>query len=1177
MQGDFTRLATPRKGYVRVLQQQGRVALDADWNEESAIRERTARDHARDTVGDAAVMAADGPEGYGIIWAGGKLRVRRGRAYVDGILCELPTDTDLAGQPDLPDFAVPTIAPGDRFLAYLDVWQRHVTSLEDPALREVALGGADTTTRLKTVAQVKLLRVDGDPDRAFAKLARQDQPLPRLRTGTRPPPSSNGGLAPPGAGYVGAENRLYRVEVHERGHPFPVPRGAPGAVATPMKNPTPETTTLNVEGELLGRRWAEGQWVDIAVADDPSALARVLKAREVATAAPGTTGSYEIVVDAALKPSGTVTLRRVATVKWSRHNGSLQFGVERLADPTHAQVATLGRDEELGLRPKDWVEVLHDGSELRGEPGPLALVTAVDPQDRLVTVLADVALPPKASVPKLRRWDSEALPARVDQPLDLEDGVLVEFSHVWPEATPGSELRTGDYWAFWARSRTGTVQTLEPEQCPPLGPEHHYAKLALVTWPQAGADGASAPDILDLRTLFWPLAQAWSRRGNRGTTEDDFVGTTDAQPLELRVQGERALRIEPGTTPNLVGGHARNSVQPGAVGAAIGGGGAPDSENRVQAAFGTVAGGAGNLAGCPFGAVGGGQQNAAGNAPEDVHATVAGGYQNLAKSQSSVGGGALNKAQGKAATIAGGSTNTADGETASVGGGYQNGAKGLGATVAGGRGNAAAGDLATVGGGERNAAGTAPAERHATVAGGLQNVAKFQGTVGGGVLNKAQGPAATIAGGSTNTADGETASIGGGYLNAAKGKGSTIAGGRGNAAAGDLGTVGGGEGNAAGTQPTEAHATVAGGAQNTAKGKGSTIAGGRGNAAAGDLGTVGGGEGNAAGTQPTEAHATVAGGAQNTAKGKGATVAGGEGNLAEGVWSMVPGGAANRAAGQGSLAAGSRAKAMHDGAFVWADAQSSDFASTGPNQFLIRAQGGVGIGVPNPGFRLDVGERIRLRGGPGATTAGLWLFQTTAGNDRAFIGMFNDDIMGFWGNTGAGWRLLMHTGSGNLGVRKAPGPNALEVEGQASKAEAGQWLANSDARIKTDVRSIPDALGTLERLRPVQFRYTDAYRARHPGIRDMRYFNVVAQEFQQVFPDYVLAGGEDGLLQVDTHPMLITAVQAVKDLHALVRSQEARIGALESSLAVMQDEVNALRGELEPAHEGEQRAQAIAG
>ena len=70
---------------------------------------------------------------------------------------------------------------------------------------------------------------------------------------------------------------------------------------------------------------------------------------------------------------------------------------------------------------------------------------------------------------------------------------------------------------------------------------------------------------------------------------------------------------------------------------------------------------------------------------------------------------------------------------------------------------------------------------------------------------------------------------------------------------------------------------------------------------------------------------------------------------------MIPGGYANMAGGSGSFAAGSYAQATNTGAFVWSDVSTaSAFNSTGTNQFLIRASGGVGIGTNNPTAALQV-------------------------------------------------------------------------------------------------------------------------------------------------------------------------------------------------------------------------------
>jgi len=104
-----------------------------------------------------------------------------------------------------------------------------------------------------------------------------------------------------------------------------------------------------------------------------------------------------------------------------------------------------------------------------------------------------------------------------------------------------------------------------------------------------------------------------------------------------------------------------------------------------------------------------------------------------------------------------------------------------------------------------------------------------------------------------------------------------------------------------------------------------------------DYATVGGGDKNLA----SDYGATVGGGYSNDASGYGATVSGGGLNDASGAVAMVPGGFDNTAQGDYSFAAGVRAKAYHDGSFVWADSTFVDFASTADDQFLVRANGGA--------------------------------------------------------------------------------------------------------------------------------------------------------------------------------------------------------------------------------------------
>jgi hypothetical protein len=122
------------------------------------------------------------------------------------------------------------------------------------------------------------------------------------------------------------------------------------------------------------------------------------------------------------------------------------------------------------------------------------------------------------------------------------------------------------------------------------------------------------------------------------------------------------------------------------------------------------------------------------------------------------------------------------------------------------------------------------------------------------------------------------------------------------------------------------------------------------NVANGDSSAIGGGSQNT--TNGTSS--TIAGGFNNTAGGIGSAIGGGGSNNVDGDYGTVPGGANNEANGDYSFAAGRRAMALHDGAFVWGDHSDADFSSTSTDQFLIRAGGGVGIGTSQPLGVLDV-------------------------------------------------------------------------------------------------------------------------------------------------------------------------------------------------------------------------------
>ncbi len=159
---------------------------------------------------------------------------------------------------------------------------------------------------------------------------------------------------------------------------------------------------------------------------------------------------------------------------------------------------------------------------------------------------------------------------------------------------------------------------------------------------------------------------------------------------------------------------------------------------------------------------------------------------------------------------------------------------------------------------------------------------------------------------------------------------------------------------------------------------------------------------------------------------------------------------------------------------------------------------------------------------------------------------------------------------GRVGVKRSPTSNELEVEGNASKSASGSWLANSDARIKTKIETVTDAVNKLSKVRLVSFKYTDEYRGAHVGVEDRTYLNVIAQEFREVFPEYVKGSGEhlangDEILQVDTHPLLIYSAAAIQELAKANEELKKRNDDLERQLSELKKDVASIKTALEGA------------
>lgn len=422
MPGDYSRkLFDQKKHYSAVLEQQGRVQLDADWNEQADLQQYRIATETKDVIGLSGVPKKNG--GFKITLAanGAGLAIAPGRIYVNGLLFELDEPATYQQQPhylspDLQHFHLPGSpasppaspagsppSPGGlkqgAYIVYLEGWQRERTYLDDPRIQEVALGEADTTTRLQNVWQVKLLKVGDGSSAATCNTsftAWNDliaPPTGKLNAQTVKNTDKKEPCAlPPTAGYRRLENQLYRVQVIKGGD------------------------------------------------------------------------------------------RSTATFAWSRDNASVETSITGVSGSV-LTVADVGKDEILGFAGNQWVEIVESEPTLSGVT--LVQIDAVKPGVREIVLKTSVSQFETKKGLKLRRWDMTGSALQDGLAMqagwtDIEGGIQVQFSDgtyksgdYWliPARTATSDIE----WPV-----NDLLQSIEQS---PVGINRHYAKLAVVNAP----------------------------------------------------------------------------------------------------------------------------------------------------------------------------------------------------------------------------------------------------------------------------------------------------------------------------------------------------------------------------------------------------------------------------------------------------------------------------------------------------------------------------------------------------------------------------------------------------------------------------------------------------------------------------------------------------------------------
>ena len=212
------------------------------------------------------------------------------------------------------------------------------------------------------------------------------------------------------------------------------------------------------------------------------------------------------------------------------------------------------------------------------------------------------------------------------------------------------------------------------------------------------------------------------------------------------------------------------------------------------------------------------------------------------------------------------------------------------------------------------------------------------------------------------------------------------------------------------------------------------------------------------------------------------------------------------------------------------------------NALVMLKNGNTGLGVNNPIAPLHVNSRLvieRPTGGSAGTAALEW---RSDGTYRGGMGW--DATSGrFFFYDGESNTNTLFINNGRIGIQRDPTTNALEVNGSASKSTAGDWLANSDARLKFDMKPLQNALAKITQLQGITYKWADnATGMQRPAGEHMGF---TAQNVQEVFPQLVVPDAQ-GFLQTAYGTYDALYVEAFKEMLKKIEQLEAKIKELES-------------------------------
>jgi hypothetical protein len=487
-------LHQPRKRYSGARLQQGRLLLDSDFNESAQLAAEERREALLDFLGASASpdqgfsmgqpLGAPIPAQSSALSPGDALpvvsvalgevtvsarnpSVRAGSLYLGGRRLALEAPEPLLFQRDFlqmkPGDAPPIPVPEDpeqpvvfRELYYLHAWEQGVTAVEDPEVLEPALGGADTSVRVRRMRRVEVLG-NLEP-RLSSCTAAWESALNLLTAGTATFDRDSGELRSlgrlqivfrnqidisdcrecnpdPGARFLGADNRALRIQLTSNGFAWAFDNAAPlyKARVRGLEQESPAEITV----ELLTPPADEQHWPLANRVIEIIPFGALLQGGEQPAADPDDPHFKKVAAE-----QGVFT---------------------RVVSPYDPDTRTFTIDPTVNLQALRELVYSWDPSH----PGAASLSgSTADQRHFYLRMWHEAPTPGEVELPRNRAEDGPGLAGTAIVPVFHRDG------------------RAGDYWVI--ALRPGLPEGVVPFDLtrdggvPPHGPRHYYAPLALV-------------------------------------------------------------------------------------------------------------------------------------------------------------------------------------------------------------------------------------------------------------------------------------------------------------------------------------------------------------------------------------------------------------------------------------------------------------------------------------------------------------------------------------------------------------------------------------------------------------------------------------------------------------------------------------------------------------------------